>query len=354
MRLEIKDLDYLAAGLHGRRSRMAEGAILDDLCRVPAFPELAHKVFPEGEEKDVSDFQRLLVHRLALELSGMLNHLTGPGAGLVNWVLLKYQAENLKVLLRFCLTKTSTENLQQYIVPLPDELALDNEGLASAESLGDFIRLIPRGLFRESLEEAAGTYGDNAKPFFFETTLDHCYLKELITLAGKLSRQDREIIMSMVCQEADIFHLMLIIRGKFHYGLTRQTLLPMHISGTGVPASVFAAMLDDQDLQTAAGRISGLVFGPSLKGLSAGGGPANTAFDAAILERIAWKRFLSLANLAFRQSHMGLGAIVGYTGIRRIEIANLITISEGIRRGMASEAIRTRLIRGADSGVAHV
>jgi len=45
---------------------------------------------------------------------------------------------------------------------------------------------------------------------------------------------------------------------------------------------------------------------------------------------------------------MGLGAIVGYAGLRRVEVANLITISEGIRGGMAAEAIRGRLIPRAD------
>ena len=69
---------------------------------------------------------------------------------------------------------------------------------------------------------------------------------------------------------------------------------------------------------------------------------------------LPWKRFLRLANLAFRQSHIGLGAIVGYTGIRRIEVANLITISEGIRKGMAPETIRARLITHTGEDGAHV
>ena len=59
---------------------------------------------------------------------------------------------------------------------------------------------------------------------------------------------------------------------------------------------------------------------------------------------LAWKRFLRLANRAFRRSHMDLGAVVGYAGIRRVEVANLISLSEAIRTGMAAEVIRARLI----------
>ena len=70
----------------------------------------------------------------------------------------------------------------------------------------------------------------------------------------------------------------------------------------------------------------------------------STSIDASTLEGLVWKRFFRLANLAFRQSHMGLAAIIGYIGVRRVEVANLITISEGIRNGMTAETIRGRLI----------
>jgi vacuolar-type H+-ATPase subunit C/Vma6 len=43
---------------------------------------------------------------------------------------------------------------------------------------------------------------------------------------------------------------------------------------------------------------------------------------------------------------MGLGAVIAFTALRRVELANLITISEGIRNGMEAAAIRTRLIPG--------
>ena len=63
---------------------------------------------------------------------------------------------------------------------------------------------------------------------------------------------------------------------------------------------------------------------------------------------------MRLANRAFRRSHMGMGAVVGYTGIRRVEVANLITLSEGIRAGMAAETIRARLLPRAGMEAANV
>ena len=51
---------------------------------------------------------------------------------------------------------------------------------------------------------------------------------------------------------------------------------------------------------------------------------------------------------------MGLGAVIGYIGLRRIEIANLIAISEGIRQKLSPDTIRRHLIIYTDSEVLYV
>jgi vacuolar-type H+-ATPase subunit C/Vma6 len=348
------DLDYLAACLHGRRSRMAEGDRLTALCRIHSFSEFVRAIFPGLESQEILDFQRRLAAELARELSGFPAHLSGPGAALLNWTLVRFQVENLKVLIRACLTKSSTADPQSYLAPLPSELALDTQGLAAAESLDAFVPLVPKGVLRGSLAEALDIYRDHSRPFFFEAALDHGYFKGLIARAERLSGEDREIITPVVSQEVDIFHLMLIIRGRFHYGLRPEMLLPLHITGTRIPSTLFIEMLNDQDLSVSGGRVAGRVFDglPFERGST--DGSAAATFDGSSLERLSWKRYLRLANLAFRQSHMGLGAIVGYGGIRRVEVANLITISEGIRKGMSAETIRSRLTTPGDLETTHV
>jgi vacuolar-type H+-ATPase subunit C/Vma6 len=51
---------------------------------------------------------------------------------------------------------------------------------------------------------------------------------------------------------------------------------------------------------------------------------------------------------------MGLGAVVAYASIRRVEVANLISLSEGVRAGVAPEVVRRRLIPRQDIEGAHV
>jgi vacuolar-type H+-ATPase subunit C/Vma6 len=217
---------------------MGEGERLDGLCRIGSLPEFFRTIFPESEFRGALDFQRLLVYELIGELSGLSAHMSGPGADLIDWTLVRFQVENLKVLIRACLTKAPIEELDGHLVSLPRELALNTQGLAGVASPEDFVRLVPKGLLRENLEKALEIYRDYPRPFFFEAALDCGYFQGLVARTEGLSREDREIVRPMVYQEVDIFHLMLVARGKFHYNLTPEMLRPLHVAGTRIPPAL--------------------------------------------------------------------------------------------------------------------
>jgi V/A-type H+-transporting ATPase subunit C len=317
-------------------------------------PDLVHALFPKTELSRPSEFQRLLVDELVRELSGFTIHLFGPGAHLFNWLLLRFQMENLKVLLRAVLTEKPLIDPEEYLIGLPKGLAIDTRGLATARSLQDFVRLIPRGPIRAYLEKVIALYDDHPRPFFPEAALDQFYLKGLMARVEALAWEDRAIIMPMMRQEADIFLLMLVVRGKFHYGLTPDILLPLHIPAARISRTLFTQMTADSDLNTAVMRAAGKVLDEMPPECAADGGSVAETIESAIVERLAWRRFLRLSNLAFRRSHIGLGTVMGYTGLRRMEVANLTTISEGIGGGLSPEAIRVRLISPAGTEAAHV
>lgn len=349
-----QDMDRLAALLHGRRSRMAEAERLDDLCRSRSPAELWGKTFPGWEPRDVAGFQRLVVQDLVAELSGILASLSGPGARLLQWVLVRFQFEDLKLLIRTGLTDSPQADALLHLVSLPPDVALDVQGLIAAEWLEDFIELAPRGIVRKCLKKTVEIYRAHPQPFFFEAVLDQGYFQELLSRAEHLPPGDRRILEPLLFQEIDIYHLMLVLRGRFHYGLSQDLLLPLHVSGTRLPRWTFADMLNDKDLRSSADHAAGRVF----DSLPIEGGPKEcletAAVNPAALERLAWRRFIRLANRAFRQSHMGLASVFGYASLRRMEAANLITLSEGVRKGTPSDVIRSRMITYREDGGAHV
>jgi vacuolar-type H+-ATPase subunit C/Vma6 len=346
------DLDFLAGRLHARHSRMAEAEKLDALCHIRSLPEFISIIFPKSEIKQTLDFQRLLLHELIGEISGFRAYMSGPGADLLDWTLVRFQMENLKVMMRACLTKAPIEETEGHIISLTRELTLDTRRLAVAESPEDFIRLLPKGLLREQMSKALEIYRDYPGAFFFEAVLDRYYFQGLLERVEEIPQEEREIVRPMFCQETDIFHLMLVARGKFHYNLTPEMLRPLHVEGARISHGLFTAMLNDPDIYTSVDRVAKRVL--DTMPFEHGSGDTAITVDASVFEGLSWNRFFRLAGTAFRKSHMGLGAIIGYAGLRRVETANLITISEGIRMGMAAEAIRSHLIPRTYLEGAHV
>jgi vacuolar-type H+-ATPase subunit C/Vma6 len=317
---------------------------------VRTVPELGRALYPEREFHAAGELQRQLVQDLVGELAQLRAYLTGAGARLLDWLVARFEVENLKVLVRGFITRRPLELL--HLVSLPKEPALPTQALASAESWTEFVRLLPNGPLRESLEEAGDLEG-RPKPFFLEAALDRGYFRELLARAERVFGEDQKVVRDLVFQEVDMFNLMLVVRGKFHYGLTPASLLPLHVEGSGISRARFMAMLRETDLRAvdrhAVGRAVD-ALPPEPKGTGEGG----TSLDPARLEALAWQRFQRLANAAFRRSPVGLGAVVGYAGLRRVEVANLITLSEAIRNGLGVEVIRARLLPRSELEAAYV
>ncbi len=347
----VNDLDYLATRLHSRSTGIAAGDQLNALCRLAAEPELEHAVYPDAAFGAPREFQRELAQTLARELSGFLKHLEGPGAELLEWMLVRFQLEDVKVLLRGVLRRTSLEILQEHLISLPRCVALNVEALSAAGSIEALTELLPRGPLRKNLSAAIRMYADQPSPFFYEGALDQGYFRELLARTEQLADEDRELIQPVAAQEVDTFHLMLVLRGKFQYGLPAELLLPLHVPQSGISRERFGAMLAAADPAAAASLAVGKVI-DALPSESAG--DTATGFDCSAVEALGWQRFLRLSNLAFRRSHMGLGAVVGYVGIRRVEIANLITLSEEMLAGLPQETRRRRLLPSLTLESAHV
>jgi vacuolar-type H+-ATPase subunit C/Vma6 len=133
-----------------------------------------------------------------------------------------------------------------------------------------------------------------------EAALDRGYYQELLTRAAALPSEDRAVVEPLLRHAAETFRRQLFARGHLHYGLAPEVL----------------AQFDD----------------------------ACAARDSEIpAEAVAANQLHRLANQAMRRNPIGLGTVIGYVTLRQIEIANLITISEGLRLGLPAETIRARM-----------
>ncbi len=346
------DLDFLVARLHGRRRHLAEADRLDALCRLRTLPDLARTVLPDTQSHSVGQLQQEFIRRVVQELADFAEQLTGAGSRLMQWMRTRYQIENLKVLARVFATGKSLDLAREHLVSLPADLALNIEALATADSLESFAAATPSPVFERGLIDAATTYAEEPKPIILEAALDRVYLRELIARSKALPREPRQDSSKIARQEADTFLLMLVARGRFTYGLQSNRLALFHVNGAGISQQRFSRMLAAENLRAAARESVGLVL-DRLPESHVGQGGNGQDLEPAVLEAMAWNRYLRLAHRAFRRSHMGMGAVIAFAAIRRIELANLITLSEGIRAEMDPDVIRSRLLP-TDTEAMHV
>ena len=349
--MTAQDLDYLAARLHGRRSRLAEGPTLESLSLLKSVPDLGRILFPEAVTQTAIEVQRRVVQALITEVAGLCRQLSGPEADFINWMLLHFDLANLKILLRGVFSHASPDILKAYLTNIPGRPTLDQQALSAATTVHDLARLLAKEPTGEMLQTAIAECRDQPHPFFIEALLDRRYFQDGLTRSERLAPADRRQVGAMVAQEAGLFHLMLATRGRFNYDLGPEKLMPLYVEGTPLSRKRFRAMLTAPTIADVAVLARGVVLDRT-EGEAAG---AHVATDPlAHLEIQAWRRYLRLANQAFRRSHTGFGVVAGYVGIRRMEAANLITLSEGIRAGMTGETIRSRMNPPAGTGVTHV
>jgi vacuolar-type H+-ATPase subunit C/Vma6 len=336
-------LDFIAAFLRGRRGRFAEAGRLDALCRIRSVRELVRVLYPESAPLSAVDFQRRMVQEMADELAHFFGTLDAASDALFDWQRRRFMVENLKVLARAFLNRLSWPEVRGHLVVLPPDLHLDAPALLSEESMEAFAARVPDPVLREGLLSIREPLRDLPTPFFPESALDAAYFRELIARSERLTDEDRALVLRLVRQEADQFLLRLAARGRFLHGLDVTTLAQWHVEGAGIGAGRFASMLAATDLHSAAS----FAVGYAVDALPA-------PVSAASVERQAWNRWWLLANGAFRRSATGLAAAVGYLVLRRIERANLITLTEGIRLGMEPGVLRARLIPFANPEAVHV
>lgn len=344
------DLDYLATRLHVRRSRMAEGVRLQELCRLASMADLSRAVFATGDFAGVAEFQRALVRNLVRELSDTLQNLEEEGADLVVWLIERFQVENIKLLLRGYLNRVPWEKLQPHLAALPHNRALPAPALLAAKSLEEFAALLPPGSPAVRLQSFLRNQPEMSSPFLLEAALDCGYFHELLARTNRLPSGEAEVVKPLSNHETNQFKFLLVVRGKFLFGLPAEPLSRLPLPDRSADARWLSAVLSCPDVVSAARLAPDMV----VDALPPGFDVQEPSSLICALENLAWRRYLRLANSAFRRSHMDIGAVVGYFGIRRIEVMNLIAVSEGVRARLDGPACWARLLRPADMEVAHV
>lgn len=330
--LAVKDLDHLAARLHGRRSRLAEGPRLAALCGLGSPAALAAAVLPGAAAAAPAEIQRGLARVFVLEARWIAGCLGGDWGACAGLQADRFCLLNLKTALRGLVSGADRVALAAALSGLPPGEGCGPE-LAGAAGPAALPGLLPAGPLRDSLEKALGEGRDL---FLAEAALDRDHLAAQASFCGRLGGGDGEAAAALAAQEAAAFNLMTAALGRFHHSYGRAELAPLCAPGPAMDRRRFSRLL-------AAGGLA------ELGALAAGSAldPGPPPPDIPSLEAAARRRRRRLAARLFRGAQTGAGTAFAYLYLRRAELADLASVSEGLRLGEGPGDLLERLMPGA-------
>ncbi len=330
----IRDIDFLAARLHGRRSSLAEGGRLDDLCRLRTVGELCRALNVDvGPLPSADAFQRRILSAYAKELKALAESVPAEYASFFEWQRYRFHVENAKVILRGLWAKKPVSEINARLIgeSLRDDFRVPNALPADPAEIVRLVDVAP--CLADTVAALSEVYLRLPNLFTLETALDAGYLSELMRRASQC-KGDGGGVGALAGQESATFLTMLALRGTGNYKLQPDIVAAFYVEGAPFTRAAFER-LAAASVPDAIAMASGIAFD-------------KLPPDAEIhdVEAACWTRYLLLANRLFRRGHMNVAAVAGFLGIRRVEVANLITLSEGLRLGMDGRELRARLIPG--------
>jgi len=329
------DFDFIHAKTHGLRSRVYELERLDILCDLRTIPQLWHRLYPQADPADHHALERRLLADHIAVLDTIRKHLPAHLVAFYTWLLRRLQVENLKVLLRAWKARTPLEAVEPFLAPLPADLALPSGALLKAGGLADFLLLVRQPRLREAGERSAELFVDTQETFFVETALEGAYYTGLLAEHEGLRGAHASHSQGLVRFEVAAYNILALFRLKLSYGLAyddaRRFFVPPHPHPFRLERLYDYPEFDDMV------KLVPREFLPR----DAGQEPQSVAD----LERALWQRQLQLANRQFYRSVSDFGAVAAFYTIKRVELANLIRVVEGVRYGLEPDAIRQGLIQ---------
>ncbi|ACL70692.1 V-type ATPase subunit [Halothermothrix orenii] len=291
-----------------------------------------------GVEIHRRQLERTLKKNFIRDFKAILRYLTGPIRDFFKFFLIKFEIEDLKMLLRTSLIEHDEEYLKNTLVYMGiyEDISLDR--LTSINNYHDLLEVFKGTQYYDTLERFEERYMKDKNLFPIEMTLDFNYFIKLAQLVRRLRGEDYRIIRDLLGTQVDLLNIQWIYRTKRYYNLNTEEILnytiPIHYRLSAKDLKNLSQSSQEEEIFNYLSKTDyDELFSP-------------VAHDKSILFE---KYFLSyLLKKAYHTKISGtsnVGVIISYTFIKEYEIRDIITVVEGVRYSLRSEDIKNYLIR---------
>ncbi len=276
-------------------------------------------------------------------LGDVLKSLTDTAREVVRTLLLKYEIENLKNILRIFFTRVikggNIENQILYIYRNKIVYDLDIDALLNASDIATVTELLKRTPYKSIIESEWQGVMDRGTLFFLEVKLDHFYYKNLMDVSSLLNQRDKSIFNRLIGVEIDINNINWIIRLINNYLIMKDDVKKVLIPGgyrfdaarikdvgnmeelsSSIKNIIPSALLDIKDLDYKEKR--------------------DIERSLELLEGILDEIMLKEAKKALAGYPFSIGVILGYHVIKTRELRKIRAILNAKFYNMPPDAIR--------------
>jgi vacuolar-type H+-ATPase subunit C/Vma6 len=329
------DFAYVMTKVRGRHRKLYEGDRLTALTRLRSLGDVGQELLGQREFVDHLDLERHIVHQHVRQLLDITGLVAGQRRDLTDWLITRYLAENVKVLVRGFAAGEPVSAMRPFLVDLPRPFALDLEDLAKAANMSQLVQKIPVPELAESANEQLPKFAEGNRSFFIEAGIDRAYYEGLGERLERLAASDRTTCTAIIEADIAMYNVLAALRGRFTYGLLAEQMQPLLAlrAGAGLRGEVLRVL-------AAANMAGGIAAVPRLLV----GHTEQPLRDAADVETAMLSRLQRIATTVYYTTIFELGVVVGFFYIKRVELLNLIRIVEMVRLKLSAEEMVRKLV----------
>ena len=326
-------------------SKLLKEAQFDELIRKKSVTEVAaylkrdtsySKILADINESEIHrrELESLLKKSLIEDYLKLFHFLKGSPEKFIEATFLRFEVEDLKMILRVLNTQRSGELVKESLVFLDKFNTIDLNLLIKSKTIPEFV---------ENLKES--TYYRVLKPFVegkeyqslfdMELALDMHYFMMIAKLKDKLLKgSDKKAVSESYGREVDILNLLWIYRCKNHFNLPKEVtlnhIIPVRYS---LSKDILLDLADSKDKDEFLSIVSKTRYS------SLFAGKEDRMWEISFAD-YTYKMYKSI----LRKNSFNFGTVMAYIHLKEIEIRNIISAIECIRYGLPVEETKKYII----------
>lgn len=339
--LRAVDLNFLNAKIRALRSRIISGPAWSTLAALPGPLALYQKILDTRQDMPLLDAQRAVISNHFDHLLHILNFTGGAQFALLDWLVRKYQMDNLKVILGAWRRKTPLSEIEADILPAPEAYSLPDEKILAAPEVAVLANLMPDEAFARAIAAVTTRFSQDPRVFYLEAALDKAYYLQALKLAAALPKGNRNTSTRIIKTETLCRNIIFTLRCMQTYNIPTDA-----VAELVVPHGPFADSAYVKDIGSS--RLDRLVeMMPRLAPHAAGRAIASVADLEELLQRYLYRTVIA----QYAASVADFGVVVAYYYMKYFELRDVLRLGEALRLGLAPADALSRLLTAGETNV---